>query len=827
MIAHWFNPLVWYAAKRLRVERELASDDCVLQTGCKPSKYAEQLLATVRRYRPSSVALSVAMASSARLDDRVVSILDPAQRREPVGQGLSLMTVGIVTLSCFIAGGVSPFASVIAAEQPSQDSAPSTDPVWKEIYTVRYEKTLPVSAIFSPDGERLLTGDATGEVMDLNITADTPTYNWKTNVGGSHPAIAYSPDGMTVYSTTTDGVGILNAASGKERTRIVEKDSQPIAIDVFPIKSLSDEFTWTQIVFGNARGYFVKTWATGNPDKAGTISTSTLSDEKEPTDSYAVPLAVDPKGRSAIMTGPIDGTGQFTGAAGNNVLWAYVCGDYDKGSPGNRIMQGHTDTVVSAAWSKNGTVAVTGDAAGRVIQWNATTMKESHRRELGGRVAAVAISDDGERVAAYVLGARGRVLVWDVAKPDTQPTVIHTEFDDLSGKSAFACLDFSPEGDRIAGCAGDQAWLEPSPVQDDRNDPDKDDVRDLVGRVRVWELSTSRRKQPSPKQTFSRPAVGRSSFVIPNQHSIVITSSRNDREGSIGFLRVSDGKTQSRFVLGDSPVDKLVLSADREWIAFRQHKPNVGDRSKTLDIVVRNAMVLPLRATIRDCQQLLDLSKGGETVAVVQNDTVSLWNGVTAGLIKRAPFRHTRIDAAKFSPDGKLLAISDRHTLILWRWQQNEHARFDLGCAVSALAFSPDGRLLAEGPAADRTVRVRDLETQQIVRSLTSGQPMSVPDLRFTQGGRVLIAGNKSQWKDPVGDLAPRPRIFMWDMDDGSLVQEISTPGPVTTLKVSPNELHLIAQVASPKGEQLMGWRLDGAETVPLANDLPPATEAR
>ena len=66
-IVHWFNPLVWYAAKKLRAERELASDDCVLQTGRSPSNYAEQLLATLKRYRPSPMALGVAMASSARL----------------------------------------------------------------------------------------------------------------------------------------------------------------------------------------------------------------------------------------------------------------------------------------------------------------------------------------------------------------------------------------------------------------------------------------------------------------------------------------------------------------------------------------------------------------------------------------------------------------------------------------------------------------------------------------------------------------------------------------------------------------------------------------
>ena len=42
---HWFNPLVWLAARRLRVERELAADEAVIRSGVRASSYAEDLLA--------------------------------------------------------------------------------------------------------------------------------------------------------------------------------------------------------------------------------------------------------------------------------------------------------------------------------------------------------------------------------------------------------------------------------------------------------------------------------------------------------------------------------------------------------------------------------------------------------------------------------------------------------------------------------------------------------------------------------------------------------------------------------------------------------------
>ena len=198
-------------------------------------------------------------------------------------------------------------------------------------------------------------------------------------------------------------------------------------------------------------------------DTIGTIETSTVAKDAKPADVAAVPLAVDPKGRIAIMTGPRDATGEFTGTKGKNVLWAYVCGDYAKDSPGNRVMVGHTATVVSAAWSKEGSTAVTGDADGRVIVWDAKTMKESRRVELGGRVMAVAISDDGTHTAACVRGKQGgEVYVWETAKPTNAMKPIHTQQADF-GSEPYASLTFSSDGKRLAGCAIDKKWLQACP----------------------------------------------------------------------------------------------------------------------------------------------------------------------------------------------------------------------------------------------------------------------------------------------------------------------------------------------------------------------------
>jgi hypothetical protein len=374
-----------------------------------------------------------------------------------------------------------------ADARPGAAKAPA---VWKQSFTSEYEGSLPVSVAFAADGKTLLTGDTSGDVTAVMLPSDPPTCRWKARAGGSHAAVACSADHQKVYATTTHGVRIFDAATGKDVARIDAPDSNPLAIGVFPNRDGR-----SQIVFASARGYFVMSWADrGQPaDTMSTLETSTVAKDAKPADVAAVPLAVDPKGRSAIMTGPRDGTGKITGRKGKNVLWAYVCGDYSEGSPGNRVMVGHTATVVAAAWSKEGSTAVTGDADGRVIVWDARTMKESRRIEFGGRILAVAISDDGTHTAACVRGKQGsEVYVWQTAKPASALRPIHTQPGDF-GAEPYASLTFAADGKRLAGCVIDRKWLQLEPKS----------LRS--GQVHVWELTAAPKAQPGPQP----PAAGR------------------------------------------------------------------------------------------------------------------------------------------------------------------------------------------------------------------------------------------------------------------------------------------------------------------------------
>jgi beta-lactamase regulating signal transducer with metallopeptidase domain len=99
MLAHvagalyWFNPLVWYASRRMRIERERACDDRVLNAGSKASDYAEHLLHIARSMKVSVLAsaTSVAMARRYQLSNRLLDLLDGERRRSIVSPKVAVV----------------------------------------------------------------------------------------------------------------------------------------------------------------------------------------------------------------------------------------------------------------------------------------------------------------------------------------------------------------------------------------------------------------------------------------------------------------------------------------------------------------------------------------------------------------------------------------------------------------------------------------------------------------------------------------------------------------------------------------------------------------
>jgi TonB family protein len=113
---YWFNPLLWIACRRLRIESERACDDAVLARGIDGADYAGHLLALARvLYAHQPWLPAPAMARSSTLERRIRAMLNTTLNRRPVSWPARTATfAALLTLTLAVAAlrAQSPFYSV-------------------------------------------------------------------------------------------------------------------------------------------------------------------------------------------------------------------------------------------------------------------------------------------------------------------------------------------------------------------------------------------------------------------------------------------------------------------------------------------------------------------------------------------------------------------------------------------------------------------------------------------------------------------------------------------------------------------------------------------
>jgi len=84
-ILYWFNPLLWTACRRLRLESERACDDAVLARGTEAPDYATHLLALARSLHPGRrPGCRAGHGPPSSLEGRIRAMLNSTLNRRPV-----------------------------------------------------------------------------------------------------------------------------------------------------------------------------------------------------------------------------------------------------------------------------------------------------------------------------------------------------------------------------------------------------------------------------------------------------------------------------------------------------------------------------------------------------------------------------------------------------------------------------------------------------------------------------------------------------------------------------------------------------------------------
>jgi WD40 repeat protein len=169
-----------------------------------------------------------------------------------------------------------------------------------------------------------------------------------------------------------------------------------------------------------------------------------------------------------------------------------------------------------------------------------------------------------------------------------------------------------------------------------------------------------------------------------------------------------------------------------------------------------------------------------------QTGRVFIWDTTTGALLHELPCK-LEVWHLDFSLDGKTLAVSDDESISLWDTKTGVPLPVQ-GRAASWAVFSPDGRTIASGSKSNRDnlVRIWDVATGDIVRTF---EVPKFSSLAFIPDGKALVVGDGNG------------KIDVLEIGSGKSIAQFQTPGPEhrwdSRIAVSPNG-RLIASTGNP-----------------------------
>ncbi|KAF5347519.1 hypothetical protein D9758_014514 [Tetrapyrgos nigripes] len=411
-------------------------------------------------------------------------------------------------------------------------------------------------------------------------------------------------------------------------------------------------------------------------------------------------------------------------------------------------LQGHTNWVYSVAFSPDGTKLASGSRDHTLRLWDVATGTQIIQALQGhtGLVASVAFSPDGTRLASGSVDYTLRL--WDVATGTQirEPLQGHT--------GSVMSVAFSPDGTKLASGSQDDTlrlWDVATrtqiaePLQGHTNCVDSvasspDGTKLASGSrdhtLKLWDVATGTQiiqllqghTDSVASVAFSPDCTGLASGSL--DHTIRLW----DVATGTQFVEPLQGHTNSVVLVVFSP-DGTKLASNSEDNTLR-----------LWDVATGTQLIAPIQGHT-DSLVPVALSSDGTKLASGWNDnTLRLFNVATATQITEPLQGHTNIvTSLAFSPDGtKLVSGSWDKTLRLWNVTTGPQISEPLQGhtePISSVAFSPDGTKLASG-SWDHTLRLWDVATATQIAEPLWGHTNWVDSVAFSPDGTKLASGS-------------------------------------------------------------------------------------